>query len=1051
MRRLSLLIILAAVMLKVPLADERPWNGLTRIEWIPGPSDIYLSNDNGTNEEIGGISPLYSPVMSIRNETTRAIGNIPDRDISGERLTLSSSLGFSGVTAGKKYRYYDSRNAIRYETLNPDPVQLGGYYLVILYPFSKAITLKPYFSTTEGNGLYYRVDDDTVAFLQSAIRTQSQFSTAGFNIIPVSQVKVRVGAVEKNEYAGLRAAEYLKTYGDMLTQCGVRYESIFFVQGETSVSSGAPGAGNYHPAILVSYGTKSWAYAMYGVWHDDAKAREYGFRKDQRVYFTEKTMLPDNETYQKYPDIAVLQIQPEMRYGKMVVSEEEILADKERYFPLLAWRPFKAWSEMHKEFAQPDSAYVLKIENTDEFPPNAPDNTDNTNGPGMTDCADMEWYWDLYCQCIEEKLVGSQETADSKKYQDYKDYLGVQAMQQQYDPTVYGMDRSTSPQMIGTDNQPAEPAIYNKECQLLNGKEVEIYDPFAPDAEFYLYQRYWDWSIGHTGFFKRERDVSSKFQKSLNELRSVYDYFITNNGRETLWGYIRNGNSFIKKWPHGGDVEVSITRPELLDSAWFVANPFANYRPFETYRQFAVYDNWAAQGRGPFRMITRENDTRDNSKKDQPDYQRYKNPWIGGDIPSEQAWEKKDWYVQWKYDLVYKDKYDRKFSIGTLTFTSALWKGEDDKVMPSNFEWNGGKVNGKMNIGGKTPFNDPATGYSKNSKDYRTDQTDPGDRSPDAEIDKGEAMWEIARKIAVSELFNLATKTVHKISERNDQAGYAATVAYEASKRLENYVVLRKTFELAKDMYKGYVFWRETMDIIADCRDTYNSISAAWDGLRTSALNLFDYYKNLDFRKVRLTNITKLLPGSYLYDIDISLYCLQSSLASFNASLDALAFQSDRLTRGNYGPFNPVILYATAELMQATAQSGEATTRFLENSVSALNQVTQGASNSTANKAYLSNITKATHNAITNQRLMVMNEKNRSAAVGLFILQQEANDWVTYNNHMRYAAGNMVDWTREATRNNFYPIIAGFQSPPGIFKDQGYWEALANAEGEQSQ
>jgi len=129
---------------------------------------------------------------------------------------------------------------------------------------------------------------------------------------------------------------------------------------------------------------------------------------------------------------------------------------------------------------------------------------------------------------------------------------------------------------------------------------------------------------------------------------------------------------------------------------------------------------------------------------------------------------------------------------------------------------------------------DSSAAYDSSSKDYRTDQTDPSDRSSD--IDKGEAVWQIAQKILVAELFDLAMKLVHYISERNDQAGTAAKVTYEATKRLENYLVVRKTCEMAKDVYEGYVYWRETMDLIRECRDTYNSISAAWDGLSASAL-----------------------------------------------------------------------------------------------------------------------------------------------------------------------------------------------------------------------
>jgi hypothetical protein len=1039
-----------------------PYSGFVQTTWTPAVSDIYLSNDDagaGNTPDaslIAGSSPFYKADITVSSSPIRDIGDIPYRPVGGSRLTLAGNKGLTGVSADKYYEYYDNNNVIHYERITPTPVMLGGYFLVILYPLANGKCTMPFVSTSEGNNnLYYRVDDDSVSNLQAAIVNQTTYSVGGFSCVPASSIMVQNGGISQNQYCGMKADEYLTAYASTLKSIGVRYESMLFVQGTSNVASNVPGTGNYLPAILVSYGKKQTSYAMYGVWHDQAKAKEFGYDTGQKVYFSEKSVLPDNQSNSTYPDVALLSLAGTMRYGRQCFSESQVLQNKKAIFPLLAWRSGPVWSEMNKgydpvtQIVKPDSA-------TGEIPPTCPDDPNNTNGPGMNTCPDRDFYWDYFCQCVETNFKQTTQTTDSKKFQDMKDYLYVQQMQSQYDPSVYGMDNSLSTQTITTGTQPTDPAIFNKECQLLNKMTLTTADPFSDSADFYLDKLSWysedlarsskDWNKFTSAF-----SGFNPYQWSL-DLSKFNKWYVSDPATHVVRPVLEKMRQYfettLKNSPKAilalDNTAIQYVNADLKDSAWYIGSPVRNYQPYNDGKEFVVFDeNCLSSGGVPFHLVCYDAD------------KTFIHGWpsyvvggltVGIPIPVDYLSQtsNKLWYIEWKWRMVYVNKFGQKYTVGFLTHQEFMMQ-ESGQYMAAGQGYFGKSYNTHFIIQNGAALADSSAAYDSSSKDYRTDQTDPSDRSSD--IDKGEAVWQIAQKILVAELFDLAMKLVHYISERNDQAGTAAKVTYEATKRLENYLVVRKTCEMAKDVYEGYVYWRETMDLIRECRDTYNSISAAWDGLSASALNLYNYYKKLDYRSIRLTNITKLLPITYIYEIDITSYCLQSSLVSFNKSVDALCFQSDKLTRGNYGPFNPIILAVYAELLQATGQSGEQTSNIIDSATSALNKVTQGTKDCPANKAYLSNITKATYNVLTNQRLIVMNERNRAAAGMLFLIQTEANDWVTYNNHMRYAWGNVGSSVNAATHNNFYPIINGFSTPPGLFADQGFFNSIGSSGG----
>ena len=870
--------------------------------------------------------------------------------------------------------------------------QLSGAYIVLLEPYLisadvNKIGANVLFNQVDNTQAFVKIDalDDYKSISQQA-QTSAGVDYQGFHLFNGSLVlpgRYSLSGSTQKTYFNQNSSTNL--YGYLLLNCwnqylqSVKYTiygSPFFVQ--------APN-GDIYPAVIKIYGVEKLMYAMYGVWTDEQKAQNFGFHAADRIYFSAQALLPlSSDTIASQFNIATAQ-----RYGQKVFTYAQVLANKKTIFPQLAWATESIHSDMAgKTYDATGTAFYDGIQ-----VPDAPDNVNNMNGMGLQDCPDMDWYWGLFIECAGSKVNIQETTYQPSQFTNYKDYDDVNMMKQQYDPTVYGTDNSVAPSKANTDNVPVQPFLFNKDCVLLNARIPNIYDPFSAKATFSLDEKYWDWNITNLGYHAKGVDVSNTMKNCLSELQNVYNYFITPGVHQSDWSY-KNGQ---KTWTYGGDVEIALDNPAYADSAWYVADPFANYAPYEDFKTFAVYENYMGINQGPFKAISCQC-AKYNGDMTVPQYKRYSSQWYQF---SDFTWEKKDWFVQWQYYLVFKDQWGRKVSVGTLTFTSTLWTGENTSLFVPGASMNGNTYNVHVNVGGDSLMNDQVTFYDKNSQEYRTDQADVNDRSP-SDFDKGDAMREIAEKILVAEAFDYAMKTLHYLyTHQNNQVGAAAGVLYEASKRIENRISQSVAYKLAKQTYDGYVLWKKSMDVLRDLRNTYVKIGDAWDGLLYAANAIADYYSHLDLSKIRLTNITDLFPKNAFIELDYRTYSLQKSFSDFTAAVHAMALESDSLTHGNYGPLNPIIRKTYASLNSSVLQSGQNTSTLIDNvsgEVQGLKNKTTGTS---SDQQYLSNITKSAYNIITNQRIKVMNNGMQNLALALYMTESEAKQWVSYSRYMK--------------------------------------------------
>lgn len=983
-------------------------------------------------------------IISIQYSTVKSEYSLSDKSMhrlyTPARASVVQFLGTNHSTFGD-YGNYISRNqrsSIPVIKIQQSSIDLSGPHIVLLEPYLipamvNKIGSNVLFNQVDNTPAYIKIDPfDDYRRIEQMARTSEGIEYAGLylyhnaNVLPyrysLSGINMQ-NFFRKNSSSYVYGSSLLNLWKDFLESENFHiYGSPFFIRVAN---------GDVYPAVIKIYGTEKPMYAMYGVWTDENKAGQYGYHKGDRIYFSSKSVLPkDNDS--TCNAALELGMPKNERYGYKVFTYDEIMSDRRNILPQLSWSAEPIHSDMDgKEYDQTGTPFYKGIE-----VPNSPDNENNMNGMGLQQCPDMDWYWSLFCDCAGKIVNVPENVHQPSEFVDFRDYVHMEMVQKQYDPTLYGEDNTVAPFKVTPETQPIEPFLFNKDGVLLNKNIPEMHDPFASDAKFSLYKKYWDWSIDNMGWHSKSIDVTSNMKRCINELRYVYNYFCLPGKHSTEWSYKKTGNLWKKKWLYDGDVELSLQKPEYADSAWYIANPFANYASYEDFNSFAVYDNNTAASKGPFRTIAREYDTRVNDKTDQPEYQRYENPWIGGDIPAEHYWEKKDWYIQWQYYIIHKDKWGRKSSIGTLTFTSTLWRGEDEGLMTPDYSFNDNRYNAAVKVGGNSLFGSQVAYYDKNSKDYRTDQKDIHERDPD-EFDKGDALREIARKILIAEAFDYTMKTLHYIgTHQNNYVGITAAVLYETSKRVENRISQSVAYKLAKNTYEGYMLWRRTMDILKDIRDTYLRIGDAWNGLLYTTKAISDYYSNLDLRNIRLTNITDLFPRKAFIELDYRLYSIQKSFSNFNAAIHAFALQSDSLTGGNYGPLNPVIRVTYAALQSSILQSGQNTAQLLDNTNAEIQNLKSKTKGTSSDQQYLSNITRSTYNIINNQRIKVMNNGTRNMALALYMMESESKQWLSYSRYMKRitnkAPGKFDQAITEANSDS-WAALAGSLYQPDLF------------------
>lgn len=952
--------------------------------------------------EVGEISRYdYSPTASSVIETYISGNN----GTSYYRLSLCENTEITRIKAIGSYDY--TVNMIKYTESFREQKLMGGLYIVVLesfpdVPFRETNSFK-YISSIiskDTGSIYAKVDSYDEEDVITSFKSKTPYSYGNYQISFTSGN----GSVIHPYYKDLNNANYtdkVDKYSRFLKSKGFQCEGFAYCYNTTTKK--------VFLASLIRFGVKGTSYAMYGIWESD-EANKYGFKKGQRIYMSEGIKLAERTFAQRFK----INFSSDAAYkrtsdnGELHYTYDYIVAHKRETYPNLSWRTIPLNSRSPKTLDEEGGVIPDKY---GYIPPNYPDNKNNTNPPGLTDCPDMDWYWSLFCDCAEKKFGMQEEIkVTSTMYQSFNDYAEISMMEKQYDPTIYGTDHSVAPLKVDVDAEPVQPYLYTKDLALINKDFPQYYDPFDPKTTYSLQYRKTEMNWFKIETHTHNRDVKGLVTPAFNKVTEFYQYV---NNVDNLSDVLKNYTDANKIDNNGSGVWYSIQEGKE-NLALYLANKADKNARYRDARTFLIQDNHYAQDGKPFKCESHSKDW----------YKGKLNIDINNMIENQN--DDKRWYLLWTWPIMYEDKYGIKHQVGEVNYRIHFWD-ENDKLLPEGKEIDGVKRNRFLVLGGNQVPSEQVAGYDSVSKDYYADQYDVGDR--DSSIEKSEAIKEIVFKIAVSEGLDLVMKGLNYLGKKNN---YFKPV-YEGAKRLENSFTQSKSYKLAKEVYKGYVFWKRCMDVAADLRDSYNSISQAWDGLLYGVENTWNYYKDMNWSKLRFSNCTMLLPSSKLDRIDASFQSLQLALQNTSVALYGCAFQADQLTRGNYGPFNPVVKAMTTELTSSIQTINDQTTGVIDRNTKQLDDLTRKSGSGVSDQAYLSNVIASANCLMSSQRLKLQNEKVRGLGVALYITEAESRDWISYNNYWVNIGNNAKRVNAKANNDKSLMPIASLLRTEGLF------------------
>lgn len=856
------------------------------------------------------------------------------------------------------------------------------------------------------------------------------------------------------------------------------------------------------PVLIVCFGDiKERKYAMMGIWETE-KAHEYGFEIGEPVYPTEDLPI---EKCSALEDVEV----ETKGFGARCYSYAEVIANKEEIYPQLVWRDELLCSEgtpenplQYREESNGD-LYIVLTKNGERHPP-APDAIMNSNPAEMMDCPDMDYYWELFCKCATTVIEGDEpEQITGGGFYNGGDYLGVEMMKDGYDYTVYDQNGGYTNQVATPDIPPGEPYLFNKNCELINGKTPpRHYAPWAMQAATlygtYIRKSAWEKSSGRKKFLRGASNLiapglvegkdaldriiyDAVFEKAdmvgivrqcldnisnnvfpyvndaagiLNLVRMEDQKYGANKAQKyakELNKKLRDGvqnitlaNGTFKNFPMDQSIILLYVKNErdvTPNGGLNAANPMNDNRAYQQPEHFYTYDlNFNNDGK-PLRTLVfheRERGFVENKVWEQND--------------------KKHWYIQWRYQIVGRDIDGGLVNYGYLIVLEKLFY-EEGKLIPPGVErefgpslgifefdqWNPNpdmfffeghkegyrpfntsgfltarimeaiyenrsdddswklrnfrkkqKRNNHVEIfsGGGNQFYPEWASYSKTSKDYRTDQYDISDR--DKKSQKQEAVREIVKKILVAEGVDLAMRGVYYVEKKakNDYVKAGATATYATMTKIQGKITQSVTGKIAKEVYDGYIIWRQTMDAINDMHKAIKSMQYGWEGLKTAWNNLKEYYDKLDIKKLNIHNIGNLWPRHVFMQLDYQLYCIQSAFKDYNIAQMKMVWPIDNITQGRYGVLTPQIQTATVGLMKAQVLISQETEETKDKLMQKVDEYeTKLKTGNERDRAKLANLVRETHNLLVTREWKVRNAGTNALAEALWLIETEATYW----------------------------------------------------------
>ncbi len=724
--------------------------------------------------------------------------------------------------------------------------------------------------------------------------------------------------------------------------------------------------GKWVPAILKLFGSPGKGYAYYGRFTSTEEAKRYGYTTADKLYFSAQTLVPPEET-----EI----FQPDLRYGSRIFRSDEVLANR----GLIEWHSDCRCSDLPFE---PDDLNSAMVERNGNWTPIAPDNPENSNPALFKNCPDQKTYFSLYQTCVETDLKEVHQSPDLRGRVDYGDYLASKMGES----PVY---KSTNPdgtidhEGLSVDNMPETPAYYDKTGARLNPNHADLMDPLDPKTVFYGFRygpKSWDdWE----GSKEKQYLIDPRIHTLMGDMQSLFETVVS-QGKEPLLGLFQikfNGGGGavvpaalesatgpIQAYAKFGnlDMELNVANPDDLNRPARILNTSDKYLEYKSARTF----------------ITQSQTGRPLKVQRWADGKEWDDFVLGSDL------DDLKFRVYWDYGLFAFDAHGDPEQVGTLRIYNIFWVNKvegGEKLV--------GKWMDEINMEGGKLLSSSDT-YDLSSREAHTDLKSLHDRDPVTFEDKSEAIARIAYYIAVSEGLDMAMKWIFSQKDK--------PYIYASAKRLENMVAVKQSAKVAYAFYKGYVEWRRLMDILAEIRDSRRALERAYSRFKTSGGLLVDFFVNLDYAKIRPTNITMVYPTRAMRYFDWSVDEFRNELLHFETSLHALNLDLDRFVDG---PGKRTLAYIYRETAGSLAQvetendrDREGTHQALKDAQAALGR---GGDN-TSNYIRLSALTRLAIQKTRNTQVKSLEASTSGLRDVLMAVQSDSRDWLTMQDYLTH-------------------------------------------------
>jgi hypothetical protein len=722
--------------------------------------------------------------------------------------------------------------------------------------------------------------------------------------------------------------------------------------------------GRWWPSVLKRYGQPGTVYAYYGRFKDGEQAKKYGFTPTDELYFSARELVPDQAS-----EI----FESDLRYGSKILLREQVPKNRRQ----VEWHTECRCSDMTYE---PDARNAPKVDKNGNWTPIAADNMENQNPPLFRDCPDHRTYFSMYRTCVEEQLKEDKPMTDLKGRVDYSDYLsskmGEKAAYKSMNP-----DGTLEGEGLSVDAMPETPAYYDHAGERLNPTGSDNMDPLDPNTVFYGF-RYGPKSLTDwEGSKEKQYRIDPIIKAVLADVQDLFDNKVS-QGKEALLGLF--DISFEHPEGNGAgeggdaltgpldlhaaykslDLTLTLDNPNTLDQPMRILNPMDKYLEFKSARTFIMQ---SLTGK-PLKV------------RDWVDGQEVDDYVLGSDL------DDLHFQVYWFYGIYAIDRHGDPTQVGILRVANTFWINKDHSSMKLVGKWTdeihmeGGKLLSSADV------------YDLKSREAHTDLKSLHDRDPETFEDKADAMARIAFYIAVSEGLDMAMKWIYDQKDR--------PYIYEAAKRVENMVAVKQTAKLAYAFYKGYVEWRRLMDILAEIRDSRRALERAYSRFKRSGSLLMDHFVNLDYSKIRPTNITEIYPTRAIRYFDWSSQDLKNELVHFEASLHALNLDLDRFMDG---PGKRTLAYMYRETGGSWAQVTVGNDRERERTHGALKQAQaalgRGGDN-TSNYLRLSSLTRLALQKTRNTEVKSLEASTSGLRNVLIAVQSDSRDWLTMQDYL---------------------------------------------------